>query len=178
MKTMTALKAIAAIGAAIVLALLTVQGTLALWNATATSEKQTVQAADFKVSVAVDGGPEQRLPADGVVKAIVPSGLTPGTSKVTPIVVNNATDAGGSFTISATASRPVVSGQLAPYLETSIGLDQNGKCTSVESGPMYLAKGASGTFCLTTTLKSGTPSAMSGTDASIAFTLTAAQQSR
>ena len=40
--------------ACLVLALLTVQGTLALWTVTATSKSQSVQAADFAVTAAAE----------------------------------------------------------------------------------------------------------------------------
>jgi hypothetical protein len=176
MKTMPALKATATIGAAIVLALLTVQGTLALWTVTATSTGQTVQSADFKVTVAV-GENVQRLPAGGTIAVAGPAELKPGTSQSTPIVVTNAADAGGPFTVSAAAMDPTSSGVLSPYLSTSLGLGQDGRCTDLHPGPrVVLAKGASGTFCLTSTLAANTPATFGGTEASIAFTLATQQQ--
>jgi predicted ribosomally synthesized peptide with SipW-like signal peptide len=176
MKTTSALKAIVLIGAAVVLALLTVQGSLALWNATATSTGQSVQSADFKVTVAV-GENVQRLPAGGMITVAGPAGLKPGTSQSTPIVVRNAADAGGPFTISATASAPTSTGTLAPYLGTAIGLGQDGSCTALRQGTrLELAKGASGTFCLITTLAANTPASFGGAGASIAFTLDTQQQ--
>ncbi|MFL4477624.1 SipW-dependent-type signal peptide-containing protein [Paeniglutamicibacter sp. ORCA_105] len=176
MKTMSALKATAAIGVAIVLALLTVQGTLALWTATATTTSQTVQSADFKVTAAV-GENVQRLPAGGTITVAGPTGLTPGTSQSTPIVVTNAADASGPFTISATAGTTTATGALAPYLSTSIGLGQDGRCTNIRQDTrVVLAKGASATFCLTTTLAENTPATFGGAGASIAFTLATQQQ--
>jgi predicted ribosomally synthesized peptide with SipW-like signal peptide len=176
MKTMSALKATAAIGVAIVLALLTVQGTLALWTATATTTGQTAQSADFKVTAAV-GQNMQRLPADGTITVDGPTGLTPGTSHSTPIVVTNAADASGPFTISATAGTTHATGALAPYLSTSISLGQGGSCTSLRQGTgVELSKHASGTFCLTTTLAENTPATFGGAGASIAFTLATQQQ--
>jgi hypothetical protein len=176
MKTMPALKATATIGAAIVLALLTVQGTLALWTVTAASTGQSVQSADFKVTAAV-GENVQRLPAGGTITVAGPAALTPGTSQSTPIVVTNAADAGGAFTVSATAMDPTSSGVLSPYLTTSIGLGQGGSCTDIRQDTrVVLAKGASGTFCLTSTLAANTPATFGGTGASIAFTLATQQQ--
>lgn len=178
MKTMSALKATATISAAIVLALFTVQGTLALWTASAPTKSQSVQSADFNVTVAVGNREPQRLPPGEPVTVEGPAGLTPGTSHTTPIVVTNATEAGGTFTIAATAAA-TATGKLAPYLATSIGLGQGGTCTQVqEVRTLVLSKGASGTFCLTTTLNMDTPVSMGGTGASIAFTLATAQQPR
>lgn len=179
MKTMSALKATATIGAAIVLALLTVQGTLALWNATATSKSQSVQSADFKVTVKVGDREPQRLPASGNIAVAAPSGLMPGISKATRIVVTNDTDAGGAFTVKATASGLAVSGELKQYLSTSIGLDHDGSCTVVQQGTsIVLAKDASAAFCLTTRLAATAPATLGGGGAAIAFTLTTEQQSR
>jgi predicted ribosomally synthesized peptide with SipW-like signal peptide len=181
MKTMSALKATATIGAAIVLALLTVQGTLASWSASTTSTSQVVQAADFAMTAAVgDGGP-QPLPAGGVLRVPVPTGLKPWTSKVTPIVVTNDTNAGGAFTIRATATAtvPADGGQLAPYLVTGLGAGKGGSCAAIDQvTTVVLDKGASATFCLSTSLKADTPVAMGGTGASIALTLDTQQQPR
>lgn len=176
MKTKTALRATALISAAIVLALFTVQGTLALWNSSATSTNQTVQTADFAVKVAVDGT-QQLLPASGTVTVAGISGLKPGVSKTISLQATNATDAGGTFTVLISASTPVVTGQLSPYLTTSLGLGQNGTCTTVSQGKtLQLAKGAAGTFCLTTTLAADTPASFGGAGATIALGLATTQQ--
>jgi predicted ribosomally synthesized peptide with SipW-like signal peptide len=178
MKTMSALKATATIGAAIVLALLTVQGTLALWTVTATSKSQSVQAADFAVTAAV-GDTTQRVPDGGTVTVSGLSDMKPGECRVTPIRVTNATNAGGSFTVKATVTVPKATGTLAPHLVTGIGLGQDGSCTpSPQTHGMELAKKASGTFYLSTKLAETAPAAMGGAGASIAFTLTTEQQSR
>ena len=178
---MTALKATATIGVAIVLALLTVQGTLASWTASAVSEGQVVQAADFTVSVAVGDERPQPLPADGNLRVRVPTGLKPWTSKMTPIVVTNDTNAGGAFTIRATAEATVPrdGGPLAPYLVTGLGVGKDGSCAAVEQvTAVVLDKGASATFCLSTSLKADTPVALGGTGASIVLTLDTQQLPR
>ena len=172
---MSALKATATISAAIALALLTVQGTLALWTATATSKSQTVKSADFKVTVAV-GGTVQRVPASGTVTVANLSDLKPGAKHVTPIKVTNATDAGGTFTIRATAEDLVATGKLAQYLDTGITRATDGSCNEAQQDNVLdLAKGASGTFCLNTTLKVNAPATVSGAEASVAFTLASQQ---
>ena len=178
MKTMSALKATATISAGIALALLTVQGTLALWNVTATSKSQTVQSADFKVTVAVDGGKEQRLPVGGNLNVGGPANLAPGKSAVTPIVVTNATDAGGTFTVQV-AAVATATGDLAPYLISGITVGRGGNCAVPQrAGSVVLPKGASETLCLATALKENTPATFGGTAASITVVLTAEQQSR
>jgi hypothetical protein len=176
MKTMSALKITGAIGVAIVLALLTVHGTLARWTATATTTGLSVQSADFKVTAAV-GQNVQRVPAGGTITVPGPTALTPGTSQNTPIVVTNAADASGPFTISVTAGTTHAIGALAPYLTTSIGVGQSGSCTDIRQDTrVVLAKGASATFCLTATLAANTPATFGGAGASITFTLATQQQ--
>jgi hypothetical protein len=183
MKTMSALRATATISAAIVLALLTVQGSLALWNVTATSKSQTVQSADFKVMVKIGDKEQQRLSAGEKIAVAAASGLMPGDCQVTPIRVTNATDAGGTFTVTATATdlkaTDTAAVRLTDHLTTSIALDQGGNCTpSQQDNTLSLDKGSSGTFYLSTKLAAIAPATLAGAKASIAFTLTTAQQPR
>lgn len=177
MKTKAALQATATIVAAIVLALFTVQGTLASWTASAATTSQSVRAADFTVTVAVGGMAAQPLAAGGVVAVQAPAGLKPWTSKVTPIVVTNATDAGGTFTVESTLTVQTATGPLAPYLVAGIGVGRGGDCATARQGrTVVLDKGASATFCLTTALKADTPVALGGKGASITLTLATQQQ--
>ncbi|GAA1871927.1 hypothetical protein GCM10009715_18500 [Paeniglutamicibacter psychrophenolicus] len=118
------------------------------------------------------------MPIGGNLNVQGPANLAPGKSAVTPIVVTNATDAGGTFTIRVTAVA-TATGELAPYLMSSITVGHNGKCAPLQqASSVDLAKDASGTLCLATALKENTPATFGGTGASIAVVLTAEQQSR
>lgn len=177
MRTSAALKAAALLGVAVVLALFTVQGTLALWNTAAVSETQAVTTADFAVLVAPAGGMPQRLISTGTVSMPPVTGLMRGTSRTTAITVTNATDAGsGSFAVRATAGTTQVIGPLAPYLMTTVSSAQGTDCAVTQAvRTLDLAQGASGTMCLTVSLAADAPATVGGAAASTELTLSIQQ---
>lgn len=177
MRTTAALKATALIAIAVLMALLTVQGTLALWNATASSKNQTVQSADFAVTVRTPDGGTARLSGTQTISVGGLTGLTPGTSRTVPVQVTNATDAGnGTFKARITAGTPQVSGTLAGYLTASIRPAQSTDCSSVRTGTSIdLAQNATGVFCLTAALSANAPATLGGTTGAVTITLTAQQ---
>jgi predicted ribosomally synthesized peptide with SipW-like signal peptide len=91
-KSLRALKAAGLILAAVVLGLMTVQGSYALWNAAVTATPGTVQSADFNILV------------NNVNMATTPSlnvgELTPGKPAYVPLMVTNA--------VNVTADSPLV----------------------------------------------------------------------
>ncbi|MBO0896466.1 hypothetical protein [Arthrobacter sunyaminii] len=90
MKSLRALKAAGLILAAVVLGLMTVQGSYALWNAAAPSNAGTIQAADFQVTfdgVARTAGQDVPLPAvtlSATKSSTVTAVRVAGTANVTP----------------------------------------------------------------------------------------------
>lgn len=180
MKATATLRATALIGVAVVLALITVQGTLALWTKTAASAAGTVRAADFAVTVTGANGQAQRLNTNGTPATIALAGipaLERGKPVTVPVVVTNSTNAGsGTFRIRATAGAPAVSGELAGYVDTGIGLASGGSCATTAPGSVRdIAQGAAGTFCLTLTLKNTAPASLGGKGATVSLGITAQQ---
>lgn len=178
MGTKARLKATALTVAAVVLGLLTAEGTLATWSEAAASAPQTVGTADFAVVLAPQGGAAQRLPAGGTVTVPAATGIMPGETRTTAIAVTNATDAGsGSFTARAAVGTPQTTGALAPHLATQVRWAADGSsCAALQQGPSRdLPQGATRTLCVTTTLAAATPATAGGGQAATTFTLTAQQ---
>jgi hypothetical protein len=175
MRITGALKATALIGAAVLLALFTVQGTYALWNATAASPAQALQSADFAVTITTTGGTGQL--SSGTVSIPAAAGMTPGTSRTVPVTITNATNAGnGSFSARITAAAPQITGPLASHLTATISPAQGTNCSTVRTGSSIdLAQNASGVYCLKVTMAAGAPATLGGTNAVVTIPLTAQQ---
>jgi predicted ribosomally synthesized peptide with SipW-like signal peptide len=101
------------IAAAVVLGLLTVQGTYALWNASTSAAPGTVSSASFDVSLAAS-------PSGQVTNMTIPEGtatinlgqatlLAPGMPVYASLVVGNNSNASGTFSTSLTAEPATVS---------------------------------------------------------------------
>lgn len=174
-----ALKAAGLIAAAVVLGLLTTQGSYALWNTTAPANAGTIQAADFKVLVNnVDMSKDTPI-------ALNIGELAPGGSAYTSLTVTNK--------VNVTADSPLV---LKPSLSGLVPVNNFGgnltvttavapagtackdlartSYTSVPPTATALAVGASRTFCIKVALKTGTKG-NNGKPINIPVTLTMAQ---
>ncbi|MFF1252998.1 hypothetical protein ACFVYC_10965 [Pseudarthrobacter sp. NPDC058329] len=176
MRITAALKATALMCAAVLMALFTVQGTLALWSATAASPAQAMQTADFAVTIISPAGTAQLAPAQAVTIPAV-TGLKPGTSQTVPVTVKNATDAGnGAFTARITAGVPLISGPLAGHLTAVVSPAQGTNCATVLTGSsITLAQGVSGVFCLKVSMAAAAPATLGGSNAAVTIPLTAQQ---
>lgn len=180
MRTTPALKTAALVIVAVVLALGTVQGSLAVWNTTARASAGSVNAADFKVELTSASGVAQRLTTNGqsATIALPPmTGLKPGGTLAIPVTVTNATDAGsGNFRIRVTASAPTVSGPTAAKLTVTAGLSATSTCpTSTPPVSAQLAQGASATLCVKVSLEDKLPATFSGQENKISVNLQAVQ---
>lgn len=180
MRTTSALKTAALVIAAVVLALGTVQGSLAVWNTTTRASAGTINSADFAVTLTSESGAVQRLTTNGqpaTVALPAMTGLKPGGTLTIPVTVTNATDAGsGSFRIRVTASAPTVTGPTAAKLTATAGLSATSTCpTSIPPVSAQLAQGASATLCVKVSLEDKLPATFSGQENKISVNLQASQ---
>ena len=194
MRITRSLRAAALIAAAVVLGLFTVQGTFALWNASAVAAPGTVSAASFDVALtAVNSGQTTNMTlANGTAANLTlsPAGtLGPGTSLTGGVVVTNNTNAGGQFNTAITVNQPSVAnlngGVLATYIIVSAKTAVSSTECSSSTGYAQIGtsglvsptvgKGASTIFCFQVSLASGTPSTVKGQAVTISLPLTARQ---
>lgn len=162
----TALKASGLVLCAVLLGLLTVQGTYALWSAAAPAAGGSLQAASLNVQMDGGTGVVMMRQPDGtqgtVALATAPLGaVNAGQSVYAGIRLTNQTDAGGTFTLAASAGQPVIGGSLAPLLtvehRAAAGSDL-AACSNpaLFTGPaaqvLELPKSASGILCFRVTL--------------------------
>lgn len=188
------LQAAALIAVAVVLGLLTVQGTYALWNATTSTAAGTVSSASFLVGLtSVPSGQATTMTlADGTpaTLAITPTAtLLPGGSVYGGVAVANNTNAGGAFDTAITVARgPLTStgdGSLAQNVTVntkivSLPADCNTTTGYTALGASGLvsppvAKGGTTVFCFQVTLNSSAPATVKGQAVNIPLTLTARQ---
>lgn len=164
--------------AATMLGLLTVQGTLALWNTTASSITQSLTTAEFAVSVKSGEGTTQYLTdGDSVVTLAGQNNLLPGESRTTAMRLGNASNAGsGTFRARITVGTPVATGELKNHLTLSIAKASGSDCSkTVQDSTVDLAQDQSALFCLQTTLSATAPASLSGSKSTISVPLNAAQ---
>ncbi|WP_434618331.1 SipW-dependent-type signal peptide-containing protein [Arthrobacter sp. A5] len=198
MHTPRALKAAGLVLAAVVLGLLTVQGTYALWNAAVNSNAGTVQAADFRVSLndtqtnttmdmtLANGTPDGR-PAT-IALSTTPIGVViPGQSVYAGVQLGNVTNAGGDFTIKASAGAPgktdtAGSGVAALLSVKAVAASTLAQCQSAAlyanapaTASVSIAKNASAVLCFQVTLAVNAPGSLQGKSASISIPLTVDQ---
>ncbi|TLM81730.1 hypothetical protein FDW83_15035 [Pseudarthrobacter sp. NamE2] len=188
------LQAAALIAAAVLLGLLTVQGTYALWSSSASAAPGTVASASFDVALtAVPSGQATTMSlASGQPAnlAISPEGtLSPGGSVYGGVVIANNTNAGGAFTTAVTVGPAVVSnvsgGTLAQYVTVNAkSAASAAECTATGSYPPLgsaglvspaVAKGGSTVFCFQASLSPSAPSTVKGQAVNITLPLTARQ---
>jgi hypothetical protein len=194
MRITRSLKAAALIAAAVVLGLFAVEGTFALWNASAVAAPGTVSAASFDVALtAVNSGTTTNMTlANGTPAnlALSPAGtLGPGTSVSGGVVVTNNTNAGGQFNTAVTVGQPTVAntggGTLASYIIVSAKTAASSTECSSSTGYAQIGaggldsptvgKGGSTIFCFQVSLASGAPSTVKGQAVTISLPLTARQ---
>ncbi|WP_285319271.1 hypothetical protein [Pseudarthrobacter sp. lyk4-40-TYG-27] len=194
MRITRSLKAAALIAAAVVLGLFTVQGTFALWNASAVAAPGTVSAASFDVALtAVNSGTTTNMTlANGAAANLVlsPAGtLGPGSPVSGGVVVTNNTNAGGQFNTATTVGQPTVAntggGTLASYIIVSAKIAVSAtECSSstgyaqIGTGGLVsptVGKGGSTIFCFQVSLASSAPSTVKGQAVTISLPLTARQ---
>lgn len=173
-----ALKAAGLIAAAVVLGLLTAQGSYALWNTTAPANAGIVQAANF--SILVNNAEMGSTPI-----ALSIGELAPGKSAYTSLTVTN--------NVNVTAASPLV---LQPSLTGLAPVDNFGGNLTVTTAVATAGKackdlaptdwktvpalqsmgvGASQTICIKVELNTNTPASHLGKSINIPVTLTVAQ---
>lgn len=189
MKSIYAVKAAGLVLVAILLAMLTVQGSYALWNKAFSSSAGTVTAADFRISLTdtdTNRVTDMTL-SDGTAATLSLSStsagvLIPGQSTYAGVRVGNVTDAGGVFTIRASTGAPMVGNttgsSLAPYVAiktvAASSLSQCNQSATYVGAPSYgtatadIAKNGTGVFCFQLTLAATMPVSLSGQSAKIA----------
>jgi predicted ribosomally synthesized peptide with SipW-like signal peptide len=181
------------IAAAVVLGLLTVQGTYALWNASTSARPGTVSAASFDVSLTAS-------PSGNVTNMTLPGGaatinlgqmtsLAPGTPVYASVVVGNNSNAGGVFSTSITAGPATVSnvgvGTLKPSVTVSAKFASAvAECTAPTGyAPLAAAaltsadvpKAASTVLCFQVSLDASTSALLKGQAVNISLPLAARQ---
>ncbi|MFJ5958115.1 hypothetical protein ACIQC5_19425 [Paenarthrobacter sp. NPDC092416] len=183
--------------AAVLLGLMAVQGTYALWSATAIAQPGTVQASAFTVNLT--GSPSTTtvpMTVNGqattlaLTTAQAPlADLVRGGSVFTSISIGNASDAGGAFDITVTATAPTLSdvagGSLASYLSVSVGSAASPATCGSSTGyqPLtaagfessIIAKGGTGVLCFKVTLDPAAPASVEGHSVTITIPLHARQ---
>ena len=188
------LRAGALIAAAVVLGLLAVQGTYALWNASTSAAPGTVTSASFDVALtASPSGQATNMSLSGGTAATINVGtatsLAPGTSVYASLVVGNNSNAGGSFSTSITAGPADVTnvgtGALKPYVTVSAKFASSvAGCTvatgyaslmAAELNSAAVPKAASTVLCFKVSLSSSTSMLLKGQAVNISLTLTARQ---
>ena len=178
MKSLRALKAAGLVLVAVVLGLMTVQGSYALWNTTAPSNAGTIQAADFRVLV--NGTP---MPAASISNLSL-GDMARGSAKYTKLEIANE--------VNVTAASPLV---LQPSLIGLTPVDNLGgkltvrtaqvpagtNCSQVTSYAPglpklpVLAKGTPQTVCVKVELAADTPASQLGKPINIPVTVSVAQ---
>jgi predicted ribosomally synthesized peptide with SipW-like signal peptide len=180
--------------AAVVLGLLAVQGTYALWSASAVASPGTVSSASFDTALtAVNTGQTTAMTLpDGTAATLTlsPAGtLGPGTAVYGGLVVTNTTTAGGQFNTAITASQPSIAnvngGTLAGYVTVNAKTaTSSAECSTatgfapVGTGGLAsptVAKGGTTVFCFQVSLSSSAPSTVKGQAVNISLQLTARQ---
>lgn len=189
------LRASLLIAAAVVLGLLAVQGTYALWKAGTTATPGTVSSASFDVSLKENpsGTPvNMTLPSGGQATiGLAPTGtLSPGSPVYAGIVAANNSNAGGTFSTHLTAGQPTVSnvgtGTLAQYVIVSAVFAPTGTSCSAATGYTSLMstglttatavpKAASTLLCFQVSLQANAPAAVKGQAVNISLPITARQ---
>lgn len=187
-------KAAGLMAAAVVLGLVTVQGSYALWNKLLPASAGTVRSADFLVTLtgSNSAGTYDMVLPDGTPAAIALTSaaaplnqLFPGVPVYAGVSVRNATAAGSAFTVMARLPGPVVITDTGPgaglsaYLSVqSATAAELGQCSSVpdsafqETFPgVQIPKGDSAVICFRIQLSAQAPSTLQGQSVSIAVPL-------
>ncbi|ALE91536.1 hypothetical protein AOC05_02905 [Arthrobacter alpinus] len=188
MKSTRALKATGLVLIAVVLGLLTVQGSYALWNKSTTANAGTVQAADFRISLtdAISGEVTENMTRDDgtpvllSLKTMATGVLIPGQKTYAGVQLGNRTNAGGDFTVRATTATPVIvspgselASQLSIKVVNATSLSQCTQPAIYTAAPVAgaatqdIAKAATGVFCFEVSLAATMPANLSGKTAKV-----------
>ncbi|WP_146363535.1 hypothetical protein [Arthrobacter yangruifuii] len=178
------LKAAGLILAAVVLGLMTVQGSYALWNTMAPSNAGTLQAADF--NILVNGSPM----TPGPVAIQIPGTIGKGVNVYAPITVQNTVNVtqNSPLVLAATASVYAPVDNFGGNLTVKTAVLQAGHTCESMPPAFYAAvpypaathsvtlpwQGAQ-TICVQATLNRNTPAALMGKDVKINAKLSVAQ---
>lgn len=190
MKSTRALKATGLVLIAVVLGLLTVQGSYAFWNKAAAANAGTIQSANFQVSLtdAISGGVTENMTLDDgtpvtLLLSTTPTGVViPGGKTYAGVQLGNLTDAGGDFSIRATTATPVIlspgsalASQLSIKVVNATALSQCSEPAIYTAAPVAgtatkdIAKAATGVFCFEVSLAATMPASLSGKTAKVAI---------
>ena len=178
MKSLRALKAAGLVLAAVVLGLMTVQGSYALWNASAPQNAGTIQAADFNVEInEVNMGQTPQLLLDL-------GAISRGTSLYSSVRVTNKVNVtpGSPLVLQPAVSAPVPTNTLNGNLTVTTAVVQGAVTCSANlpyqaGAPKLpvLATGTTQTICFKVSLGANTPAASLGQPVSIPVNLSVAQ---
>ena len=182
----------ALVAAAVLLGLLTVQGSYALWSAVVSAAPGTVTSASFDVILI--GAPSSQTTAMTqaggqpaslalTTQSVPLGGLTPGTAVYSSVTATNNSDAGGQFNISVASGTPAVTNIAGGALGTYLTVSAKSAASAAACGttgytgltPVIVPKGASTTLCFEVRLASSAPATVKGQAVSISVPLTATQ---
>lgn len=189
------LRAAALIAAAVLLGLLAVQGSYALWNRMVSTAPGTITSASFTVNLtgAPSGQTTPMTMADGQSASLALTTqnavLSPGTATYANTVVANASDAGGVFSIAVTAASPTVTnvgtGSLAQYVTVNAKSAPTVADCAVTTNYLALSgagvtsaavpKGGSTVMCFEVKLSTSATTAVKGQSVTISIPLSARQ---
>ena len=179
MKSLRALKAAGLIIAAVVLGLMTVQGSYALWNAAVPSNAGTVQSANFSILV-------NRAEMTGTPVILNIGELARGTAAYTSLTVTNNVNASSALHIQPSLSGLVPTNNFAGNLTVkTVPAAAGVQCSAIaaatyDAAPRIpvlptLAIGGTQNICFKVELKSSTPANLLGEPIDIPITLNVAQ---
>ncbi|MER2133582.1 MAG: hypothetical protein ABS910_02745 [Arthrobacter sp.] len=176
MKSLRPLKAAGLVLAAVVLGLMSVQGSYALWNAVVPSNAGTVQSANF--SILVNGeemtGTQQTVNLPGL------SAIKPGESTYATALVKNDANASSNMRVQPAVVIDEVPSELRGYMTVqaaNLGAAQSCEKAVYEATPKFpeIAKGATATICFKVELRANTPGNLLGGLISVPVNLTVSQ---
>ncbi|TAP45207.1 hypothetical protein [Arthrobacter sp. S39] len=188
------LRAGALIAAAVVLGLLAVQGTYALWNAGTSTAPGTVTSASFDVALtASPSGQASNMSLSGgtaaTINLVQSATITPGTSVYASVAAANNSNAGGTFNTTVTVDQATLAnvngGSLAQYLTVSAkNVATAAECstltgyatlTSAGLTSASVPKAASTVLCFQVSMSSTAPVSVKGQAVNISLPITARQ---
>ncbi|MFZ3417172.1 hypothetical protein [Arthrobacter sp. 3Tela_A] len=179
MKSVRALKAAGLVLTAVVLGLMTVQGSYALWNAAVSVKPGTVQAANFSILVnkVEMAGPQQTVNLPGL------SAIKPGESTSATVQIENKSNASSNMKVQPTISVDPASGAFRGHLTVRVmERGTNSQCPSDPSKypvipPVLntIAQNQERHICLLVKLETTVDTAALGTTAEIPVRLTVTQ---
>lgn len=189
MNSKKTLTATALVSAAILLGLLAVQGTYALWNEVATVRPGVVQAADFKIMLSNSSGGQANMTNAVVTPFYLTDSTTPladlypGDSVHTSVIISNDTNAGsGTFEVDAATSAATANNGWSEYFGTRVvTASSSGACPTVTydgasaTKVVTIPQQGSTVLCIEVTLRESTPIDLQSQSATLTLPLTVTQ---